>query len=96
MNKTIYKNLVAFHPGYYVKEMIAEIDMTQNEFALRLNTTGKILSKLLKGEIQLSKNLAENLSLMTGTSFNVWLNLQKKYDEQCRLIEREQKISSEK
>ena len=96
MSKTIYKNLAAFHPGYYVKEIIDEMEITQSEFALRLNTTGKTLSKLVNGEIPMSKNIAENLSLMTGTSVNVWLNLQGKYDEQCCLIELEQKISSER
>ena len=95
MNKIIYKNLAAFHPGYYIKELIEEMEITQNEFALRLDTTGKTLSKLVNGEIPLSKNLAENLSLMTGTSVSVWLNLQAKYDEQCCLVEYEKKIDAE-
>lgn len=95
MNKLIYKNLTAFHPGYYIKELIDEMEMTQNEFALRLDTTGKTLSQLVNGEIPLSKNLAENLSLMTGTSVSVWLNLQLKYDEQCCIIECERKLDAE-
>lgn len=96
MSKNIYKNLTAFHPGYYVKELIEEMEITQNEFALRLNTTGKNLSELVNGKISLSNNLAENLSLMTGTSISVWLNLQKKYDEKCCEIECEKKIDAEK
>ena len=95
MNKIIYKNLSAFHPGYYIKELIEEMEITQNEFALRLDTTGKTLSKLVNGEIPLSKNLAENLSLMTGTSVSVWLNLQTKYDEQYCLVECERKLDAE-
>ena len=95
MNKLIYKNLSAFHPGYYIKELIEEMEITQNEFALRLDTTGKTLSKLVNGEIPLSKNLAENLALMTGTSVDVWLNLQAKYDEQCCLVEYERKLDAE-
>ena len=83
MNEVLHKNLKAFHPGYYINELIEEMDISQNEFALRLGTTEKILSKLINGEIPLSKNLAENLSLMTKTSVSVWLNLQAKYDEQC-------------
>ena len=96
MNKIFYKNLKAFHPGYYIKELIEEMEITQNEFALRLDTTGKTLSKLVNGEIPLSKNLAENLSLMTGTAVSIWLNLQAKYDEQCCRIECEKKIDAEK
>lgn len=96
MSKNIYKNLAAFHPGYYVKELIEEMEITQKEFALRLNTTGKNLSELVNGKISLSKDIAENLSLMTGTSISVWLNLQKKYDEKCCEIECEKKIDAEK
>ena len=91
MNKIFYKNLKAFHPGYYIKELIEEMDITQNEFALRLNITEKTLSKLINGEISLSKNLAKKLSLMTETSINIWLNLQKKYDEQYCCIECEKR-----
>lgn len=96
MNKIFYKNLKAFHPGYYIKELIEEIEITQNEFASRLNITEKTLSKLLNGEIPLSKNFVENLSLMTGTSISIWLNLQEKYDEQCCRIECEKKINIKK
>lgn len=91
MNKIFYKNFKAFHPGYYIKELIDEMKITQDEFASRLGITEKTLSKLINGEISLSKDLAENLSLITGTSTSIWLNLQKKYDEQCYCIEREKK-----
>ncbi|MBR1727920.1 MAG: HigA family addiction module antidote protein [Selenomonadaceae bacterium] len=96
MNKLIYKNLIAFHPGYYLKDIIDCMDMTQDEFAKRLNTTSKTISKLLNGEIPLSKNLAENLALMMGTSVSVWLNLQNKYDEKCCEISCRKKIDKEK
>lgn len=96
MNKAIYKNISTFHPGYYIQDLIEEMEITQNEFAKRLNTTGKTLSKLLNGEIPLSNDLAENLSLMLGTSVNVWINLQKKYEEKCCEIERIKKIDKEK
>ena len=33
-----YKNVIAFHPGYYVKETIEEYGITQEDFAKRLNT----------------------------------------------------------
>ena len=92
MLKDIYKDISAFHPGYYVQEIIEDMGITQSEFAKRLNTTSKTLSKLLNGEIPLSNDLAENLSLMLGTSINVWINLQKKYEEKCSEIDKKRKI----
>lgn len=75
-----YKDIIAFHPGYYVKETIEEYGVTQEDFAKRLNTTPKNLSVLISGEQSLSVDMAMKLSRMLGTSIDYWLNLQKKYD----------------
>ena len=48
MLKEEYKNIIAFHPGYYLTDIIEELEMTQDEFAKRLGTTGKTVSLLLK------------------------------------------------
>ena len=78
MNKIEYDNIIAFHPGYYVKDIIEDMDLTQEEFAIRLGTTPKNLSELLSGKIKLSTDLAMKLSRMLGTSVDVWKNLMKK------------------
>lgn len=75
-----YGNKVAFHPGYYIKEIIAESGLTQEDFAKRLDTTPKNLSILVRGEQSLSKDIAMKLSRLLGTSIGYWLNLQKTYD----------------
>ena len=63
-----YKDKMAFHPGYYVKEIIEDGGLTQEEFAYRLGTTPKNLSILLRGEQRLSIDIAEKLSRMLGTT----------------------------
>lgn len=75
-----YNDKVAFHPGYYIKELVEESGMTQEDFAKRLDTTPKNLSVLIKGEQSLSLDIAMKLSRMIGTSVNYWLNLQMTYD----------------
>ena len=45
-----YNNKIAFHPGYYIKEIVEESGLTQEDFAKRLDTTPKNLSLLLRGE----------------------------------------------
>lgn len=75
-----YENKVAFHPGYYIKEIIEESGLTQEDFAKRLDTTPKNLSILIRGEQSLSKDIAMKLSRLLGTSIGYWLNLQKSYD----------------
>ena len=81
MNNYIeYDDKIAFHPGYYIKEIIEESGLTQADFAKRLDTTPKNLSLLIRGEQSLSLDIAMKLSRMIGTSVSYWLNLQSAYD----------------
>lgn len=75
-----YNDTIAFHPGYYIKEIVEESGLTQEDFAKRLDTTPKNLSLLIRGEQSLSIDIAMKLSRMIGTSVNYWLNLQNAYD----------------
>ena len=75
-----YNDKIAFHPGYYIKEIIDESGITQEDFAKRLDTTPKNLSVLISGKQKLSVDIAIKLSRMLGTSIEYWLNLQKEYD----------------
>ncbi len=75
-----YNDSVAFHPGYYIGELVEESGLTQEDFAKRLDTTPKNLSLLIRGEQSLSIDIAMKLSRMIGTSVNYWLNLQNAYD----------------
>ena len=89
MNKIIeYKQIVAFHPGYYIAEIIEDMGISQAEFATRMGTTTKTLSYLLNGQANISNDLAKKLSVMMGTSVDIWLNLQSTYDQ--KLIEIQQ------
>ena len=75
-----YKDSLAFHPGYYIQEIVEESGLTQADFARRLDTTPKNLSKLIRGEQSLSVDMAMKLSKMLGTSMQYWLNLQNAFD----------------
>ena len=88
-----YDDRIAFHPGYYIKEIIDESGLTQRDFAYRLDTTPKNLSLLIRGEQSLSIDIAMKLSRMMGTSVSYWLNLQNAYDA---LIAEFQSLSRER
>ena len=93
-----YNDKIAFHPGYYIKEIIEESGLSQKDFAKRLDTTPKNLSILVRGEQSLSIDIAMKLSRMLGTSVDYWLNLQKSYDaliaefESSKELEQERRI----
>ena len=89
-----YKEIVAFHPGYYIAEIIEDMGISQAEFATRMGTTPKTVSTLVNGQINLSNDLAKKIAVMLGTSPEVWLNLQNRYDQKLIEIEIE-KLTNE-
>lgn len=91
-----YNGKIAFHPGYYIEEMVDESGLTQEDFAKRLDTTPKNLSLLIRGEQSLSTDMALKLSRMTGASVSYWLNLQSAYDAVVADIKSESEMEQEK
>ena len=90
-----YNDRIAFHPGYYVKEIVEEFGITQEDFAMRLGTTPKNLSKLINGEQSLSTDMAIKVSRFVGNSTEFWLNLQKSYDALVAEFESEKEMEKE-
>ena len=82
MSSTIveYKDLIAFHPGQYIGELIEDYNMTQKEFAEKLGVSSKTISQLVKGEESISNEIAQKLAKFTNISMKTWLNLQNAYD----------------
>lgn len=91
-----YGDKIAFHPGYYIKEIVEGSGLTQEDFAKRLDTTPKNLSMLVRGEQNLSIDIAMKLSRMTGTSVNYWLNLQNAYDALTAEFNSEEELIKER
>lgn len=91
-----YNDKIAFHPGYYIKEIVDGSGLTQEDFAKRLDTTPKNLSLLIRGEQSLSIDIAMKLSRMIGTSVNYWLNLQNVYDSLIAEFKSEKELIEER
>ena len=96
MNNKEYANIIAFHPGFYIEEIIEELEMTQEEFAKRLDVSAKTISKLINAQIPLSDILASKISIMLGISAETLINLQKTYDLKVLEIEKAQKLNTQK
>jgi HTH-type transcriptional regulator/antitoxin HigA len=95
MSRIEYNNIVTYHPGYYVKEMIDELDITQDELSKRLEVTSKYMSDFIKGKAKLSDDMALKLSKVFGTSIELWLNLNKPYIEKEIEIRKRMTIDDE-
>ena len=91
-----YDDKIAFHPGYYIKEIVEDSGLTQEDFAKRLDTTPKNLSLLIRGEQSLSIDIAMKLSRMIGTSVSYWLNLQNAYDALIAEFKSKEELAQER
>ena len=91
-----YKDISAFHPGYYIADIIEDMGINQAEFAKRMGTTGKTLSLLLNGQANISNDLAKKLSVMLGTSVDIWLNLQNNYNKMLIEIQKSKDFEEQK
>lgn len=76
-----YENIVAFHPGYYIAEIIEDMGISQSEFANGAGITTQMLSDLVSGRADISYDIAKKLSVMLGTSVDVWINIQNTYEQ---------------
>lgn len=69
------------HPGLIVKDaLIDNTGLTVTEAAARLGVTRTTLSRLLNGHAGISAEMALRLSKFFGTSIEMWVNLQSRYD----------------
>lgn len=89
-----YKDITAFHPGYYVEEAIKDMNISQNDFAKRLGISEKTLSLFIDGKIDISYDLARKLSMVLGTSIKFWFNMQCTYNKKLLEIIRAKPIET--
>ena len=77
------KNTVAIPPGETLRELIEDRNITQKEFAVRLDMSEKHFSHLLNGKVELTPEVALKLENIFGVagSASFWLNLEAGYRE---------------
>lgn len=71
---------IAFHPGYYINEILEEKELRPCDFAMMLDISQNELDGIIGGKQKLSIDIAAKLSNTLGTSIGYWLNLQHSYD----------------
>ena len=72
--------LQPLHPGEVLKELLAESDLTNNGLALALCVPTSLIGAIVKGKRGVTGDTALRLARFFGTSAQMWMNLQAKYD----------------
>lgn len=81
-----YGDLIAFHPGLYLKDVAESSDLEKALLAEKLQMTTEELDRFFDGEIPVTEKTAEKISAVTGTSKELWTNLQEAYNEKMTEI----------
>ncbi len=90
-----YNNRTAFHPGYFIEDFINFYGITQKDFADRVGTTPKNLCLIIKGDQSLTKDMAKKLASVTNMSVEMWMNIQRGFDELQEEIDNKHRLNIE-
>ncbi|MDX6022293.1 HigA family addiction module antitoxin [Scandinavium sp. V105_16] len=63
-------------PGDIIQESLDELNVSLREFARAMNIAPSTASRLLTGKAALTPEMAIKLSVVIGSSAEVWMNLQ--------------------
>ena len=74
------KRLPPIHPGEVLEELLNEAGLTVNALALVLRVPANRIGAIVKGQRGITAGTALRLARYFGTSAQLWMNLQAKYD----------------
>ena len=74
------KRISPVHPGAYLKELLAELTLSQYRLAKDIGVPAMRVSYVVNGKRPVTAELALRLGRYFGQSPRYWLNLQSRYD----------------
>lgn len=89
------RSYIATPPGATVKEQLNDRDMSQKEFAARMDMSEKHISKLINGDVQLTPETAVRLEMVLGVPAKFWNHLEATYREKIIKAEAENAMDAD-
>lgn len=74
------KRLPPIHPGEVLQDILSEAGLTVNALALALRVPANRIGGIVKGQRGITADTALRLGRYFGTSAQIWMNLQAKYE----------------
>ncbi|MQS76207.1 helix-turn-helix transcriptional regulator [Companilactobacillus halodurans] len=86
---------IAVPPGFTIKEQLNNRQMSQKEFAVRMDMSEKHISHLITGKVELTFDVAQRLESVLGVPARIWSELELRYQERLAQVRRELSDESE-
>jgi addiction module HigA family antidote len=80
MASKMEKRLAPIHPGEVLLDLLGEAGLTTNALALALRVPANRMGAIIKGQRGITADTALRLARYFGTSAQMWVNLQAKYE----------------
>ena len=74
------KRLSPIHPGEHLKEFMDDFGLTMNQLAKALHVPPNRITAIVKGTRGITAETAMRLARYFGTSVQMWMNLQTRYE----------------
>jgi addiction module HigA family antidote len=74
------KRLAPIHPGQVLQEILSEAELTVNALAMSLRVPANRIGAITKGRRGITADTALRLARYFGTTAQMWINLQARYD----------------
>ncbi len=89
------RRLPPIHPGMVLKDILNEAGLTANSLALSLRIPANRIGAIIKGQRGITADTALRLARYFGTSPQMWINLQGRYDLEMAEDSLKEKIERE-
>jgi addiction module HigA family antidote len=74
------KKLHPIHPGEHLKEFMGDFGLTMNQLAKALHVPSNRISAIIHGTRGITAETAMRLARYFGTSVQMWMNMQARYE----------------
>lgn len=89
------RTIIASPPGATIKEQLVNREMSQKEFARRMDMSEKHISRLINGEVQLTPDMARRLEMVLGAPAQFWSRLESVYREKLAQAKAENEMDAD-
>ncbi|MFH0882014.1 MAG: HigA family addiction module antitoxin [bacterium] len=88
-----YEAPIAISPGFTIREMLDDLNMTQSDLALRMGRPEQAISEIAQGKKAITAETASELESVLGNSQQYWLNREANFQAAKDRIRQENTIA---
>jgi HTH-type transcriptional regulator / antitoxin HigA len=86
------RKTIAIPPGATIKEQLLDKELSQKEFAVKMDMPERFINKLIHGDERITTEIASRLERVLGIPALFWCRLEAGYRADIAKVERENRL----